>query len=497
MRPLEASSHEMAYPASRSEVSLNKVLRLVSIVLLFVERMLKVFKSYRDLENFEREVKEATQELGRNVIELGLEVLDEQLMRERDERFKEVAAKKRKMVTLFGDICFKRRLYRDERTGESVFLLDKALGLEERERLSPGVKAIGLKLATEMPFGRAARLMGEMGASVSVMTIWKEVKRAGERAAEEAQEMVNEVFEGCKVPEGEKTAERLCIEADGVVIPQQRSKKKRDEVKLIVAYEGKEGRRRHLVNRKSVAGRVDGERIWEEASAYLGETWDLSSIGEVHIGGDGAGWVKAGLNMFPKARYCLDRYHLRERLTEALACDSECYEAVCDGIARLDKSSVTEALQEAIKGTHGTRRKRMQDLRQYLLDNWGGIRELPEEERLGAIEGQVRHTIARRMKRIGARWTPGGTDRMARLLAARSNGELSRYLSKAPKGRPEIIRKAVDRIAARVESTYSGIDTEAWLNATLPALKGPFSSRPWVKFALRQIVHALPRMMSA
>ncbi|HHV79790.1 MAG TPA: hypothetical protein GXX40_09330 [Firmicutes bacterium] len=119
MRPLEATSREMAYPASRSEVSFNKVLRLVSIVLLFVERMLKVFKSYRDLENFEREVKEATQELGRNVIELGLEVLDEQLMRERVERFKEVAAKKRKMVTLFGDICFKRRLYRTRRQAKA------------------------------------------------------------------------------------------------------------------------------------------------------------------------------------------------------------------------------------------------------------------------------------------------------------------------------------------------------------------------------------------
>ncbi|HHV79792.1 MAG TPA: hypothetical protein GXX40_09340 [Firmicutes bacterium] len=55
-----------------------------------------------------------------------------------------------------------------------------------------------------------------------------------------------------------------------------------------MAYEGKEGRRRHLVNRKSVAGSVDAERIWEEASAYLGETWDLSSIGQVQIRGDGA-----------------------------------------------------------------------------------------------------------------------------------------------------------------------------------------------------------------
>ncbi|MDR9755535.1 MAG: hypothetical protein RJR35_02100 [Thermoanaerobacterales bacterium] len=29
------------------------------------------------------------------------------------------------------------------------------------------------------------------------------------------------------------------------------------------------------------------------------------------------------------------------------------------------------------------------------------------------------------MKRIGARWSPEGTDRMARLLAAKANNELS------------------------------------------------------------------------
>lgn len=53
-----------------------------------------------------------------------------------------------------------------------------------------------------------------------------------------------------------------------------------------------------------------------------------------------------------------------------------------------------------------------------------GIAQLPEEERLGTIEGQVRHTIARRMKRIGARWMLEGADRMSRLLAAKANGEL-------------------------------------------------------------------------
>lgn len=44
-----------------------------------------------------------------------------------------------------------------------------------------------------------------------------------------------------------------------------------------------------------------------------------------------------------------------KRLLRLLACDSECYEAV----------------------------------NRYLLDNWDGIRELPEEERQGTIQDQV------------------------------------------------------------------------------------------------------------
>ena len=44
--------------------------------------------------------------------------------------------------------------------------------------------------------------------------------------------------------------------------------------------------------------------------------------------------------------------------------------------------------------------KGLRILKKYLVDNWVGIAQLPEEERLGAIEGQVRHIIARRMKRI-------------------------------------------------------------------------------------------------
>jgi len=132
----------------------------------------------------------------------------------------------------------------------------------------------------------------------------------------------------------------------------------------------------------------------------------------------------------------------------------------------------------------GARKKRVRELKKYLLDNWSGIARLPEEERLGTIEGQVRHTIARRMKRIGARWTLEGANRMGRLLAAKANGELPRYVAK-PKSTLENLlpeQTFMEKVSACHQK-----DLEAWLRATMPALYGPFAGRPWIKYVLKEI----------
>jgi len=145
---------------------------------------------------------------------------------------------------------------------------------------------------------------------------------------------------------------------------------------------------------------------------------------------------------------------------------------------------VIEALDQAAAPLRGARKKRVKDLKKYLLDNWAGIAQLPEEERLGAIEGQVRHTIARRMKRIGARWSVEGADRMSRLLAARANDELHRYI-----GQSKSIVSQLLNFDTPVEKKFvcGKEDLESWVRASMPALRGPFAGRPWVKYVLKEI----------
>lgn len=176
------------------------------------------------------------------------------------------------------------------------------------------------------------------------MTVWSELQRAGDRAATEAAKLREAVFEYGAELSGSRKVKRLNIEADGVGIKLQRAEVSRGELKLIVGYEGKEGEPRRLKNRRAVAGLVDGEAIWEEASCYFGEVWALGEVEQVRIGGDGAEWIKEnGKAYFPQASFHLDLFHLRRRLTEALSFSAECYEAVADGIAALDREAVLVA----------------------------------------------------------------------------------------------------------------------------------------------------------
>ena len=461
------------------------VRHMVAAVLFLMKGIVGLFSDARDFGSLEEQVHRLVQEASRMVFVWVLEGIDEKLSRDRDKHALElVRLSRRTMDSSFGELTIKRRLYRDRRTGSYRFLLDEALGWEPRQRVTPRLGALALELGTEMPFRRAAKILGFLAPGVSAMTVWNQVQRAGEKAEREAKERREEVFAKGLVPQGSRQAEKLRLEGDGLMVRAQRSKQRYSEVKLVVAYEGKTaGRRRALENRKIVAGLAGGKEIWEEAAAYFGAVWDLSQVDTVRVGGDGAPWIREGAEMF-NGEYHLDPFHLRKRLTEALASDGEAYTAVSEAIGRLDRAETMGRLSLAAKRARGAARQRILKLKGYLAANWDGIKKLPEEDRLGAIEGQVRHTLSRRMKRIGARWTEQGADHMARLLAAKSNGELPRYLEPRPTAvaMHSITGGDLEPAKARPE------DVEAWLKADVPALTGPFAGTPWIKHVLREIV---------
>ncbi|MCF6096963.1 ISLre2 family transposase, partial [Thermovorax subterraneus] len=123
----------------------------------------------------------------------------------------------------------------------------------------------------------------------------------------------------------------------------------------------------------------------------------------------------------------------------------------------------------------------------YLKDNWEGIVNSPAAERLGTIEGQIQHNVARRMKRRGARWSESGADRMTRILAEKANGKLEEYAMRWPMKQKKI-KEIVTEIAQTEEKKKAKVeDIEKWLKVSLPILNGPHASKPWIKYVLKEL----------
>ncbi|AEM78241.1 UPF0236 family transposase-like protein [Thermoanaerobacter wiegelii] len=396
---------------------------IVGAILLFANGLIKIIKESKDFYELEEGIHELTQRISNQIFAWALEEIDTRLMKERDRNIWEVVGfRAKQVVSTFGEFIYRRRLYRNKQTGETKFLLDELLGWPSHSQITPRLREIAVKLSTEMPFRRAAEILSYLFPGISPMTIWKAVQELGEILKQDSEERRKEVFEYGEVPKGEKVTKRLYIEG----------------------------------------------------------------VEKVYIGGDGAEWPKEGLEYFPAAEYRLDPYHLNRQLTEALWYDEETYDKVREAIYQGDLQKTEGTLREAIKRAKGERKKKLTKLLKYLLDNWGGIVNSPGTERLGAIEGQIQHNIARRMKRLGCRWTIEGGDRMSRVLAEKANGELENYTMRWPLKQ----EKLKEVVQSKTGKDYKAEDIEKWLKVSLPILEGPFAGRPWIKYVLKEITRA-------
>ncbi len=471
---------------------MNIINDLAPVLLEIVEGVNRIIDEARSFEDLEASVRELIQTGTLKTMSACLTELDKRLYEGRDKaRYELLDMRKRTLVTCGGELVLKRRYYRDLNQNKNVFILDDTLGLEARKRISPGLQRKMLSLGVDMPFRQAAAVVETIAPGISPMRIWQEVQQAGARAAQEAALIRQEVYEDGVFIKGQRQVERLNIEADGVLVKVQKSRQKQVEIKLFVGYEGKaEGR---LTGRRSLAGIGSGHVMWEEASAKFCENWDLQHGSEVHIGGDGAAWIKEGLELYPGSQYHLDPFHLKKRLTESLRFSESSYKEINRCISDLDRGGLEPALKTALQNAKSQdQKKRLNELKTYLENNWNGLSRLPLEQRLGVIEGQVRHTIARRMKRIGGRWTIRGADHMARLLAARANDELHAYAEPGKNiNRGEVSRAR--QISSGSKKKHNVQDT--WLDVNLPVLNGPHSGRDWVKRILKKLVSSPAVMM--
>jgi hypothetical protein len=421
-----------------------------------------------------------------------LAALDEALYEERPGDWRVVGFRERTVVTRFGEVRIRRRLYRDKR-GKYHTMLDEYVGLKAHQAATPEMQAICSKMGSEMSFRTAAGVLVQWQAGLlSCSTCWRLLQRTGEAVVSGEAAAVEAVFgRGERVPEaGEREVERLYMEADGVYVRLQGQPQSHMEVRSAIAYEdweplssAREGYR--LRGKRVYCHANEQSPFWEGASIAWARRWDPSSVREVIIGGDGAGWIRAGREAFPGAIWQLDSFHLARACGRAFGAEMgrQLYEAL-----RAGRTTEAQAwLQHAPlrKGKQALRESRW--VNKIAQEGWGvdwraqlGV-DMEEGRGLGCMEGTQAHLLAARMKHKGRSWSPAGARHMAKVQELCANHELDGWCYRKTEN------DALQRHDTRRPRALRTDPTD-WLQASVPALHGPAENAPWVQ-RLRRTIH--------
>ena len=438
-----------------------------------------------DVGRWEEEIFKWTCSLAQELAKAILEGVDKELMKEKAPNLKVECLKEHRVTTVFGDIRIRRRLYQSS-NGEHRFLLDEKMGLDKGCHVSPKVKELATFISSHFPFQRSEEIVRAiLPSGISHTTIHRLVGKLTAPYIEVEEKEMEEVFDAGVIPESEgKIVPYLFVEADGTMIALQRERARKAEVKVGIAYEGWQevSNDRYKVTEKTAyTGIMDGDRFWEGFSLALAKKYDLSRIGKVIVGGDGASWVKEGAG-FLGGIYQLDKFHLKRAILRGLANDqlgAEVYQACITG--EIEKAD--GLLIEAQQRVDIDRADEIMKLRGYLMSNCYGLRDYRLEvggdnlRGLGAIEGNVDKLVANRMKKRGMSWTIEGAQRMARLISLREMGQIHYWITHGDKS--EDVKPPVKGSSNR--SITKRKDTGAWLKTEMPALCGPHQNRYWVK----------------
>lgn len=379
-------------------------------------------KLNREIKEFfnEKEVDVSTAEryFGSRIAEAVLELLrtyyekcDQELLEDKAWRREaglsvERHGDKREILTQLGRLEYKRTYYK-KASGGYEYPVDSIAGIAAYERVSSSVGQSLVEASCEMSYGKASEYV--TGGQVSRQTVMNKIRQAGPQ----------------QEPVEYRAVRELHIDADEDHVHLQTGRS--TIVPLISVYEGVEHQGRRSVCRNIFHISEYGKSpslLWENVCDELERRYDLSDT-RIYLHGDGASWIKEGLNYIPNCEFVLDRYHKNKAIKQALS-----------GIDRLAGSQyefqIRKALDEenldrllSIRDTlltrYPDREKTIRDNMDYLVNNFDAIAITKRDEASlngGCTEPHVSHVLSARLSSRPMGWSKKTLRRLVPILAA-------------------------------------------------------------------------------
>ena len=422
----------------------------------FINKLIEYFSGARDtltISQLEQDLPSLIQEAARNLISLYYEEVDAQLLADkagrRDAGYAvERRGEQRRVLTTIGELCFSRTYYA-HRGGEYAHLLDMAAGLEGYARVSEGVSVALAGAACEMSYAKSSEY--ETDGAVSRQTVMNQVRKCS-------------AVRPPGLPEKRRVAV-LHIDADEDHVTMCGGKK--SIVPLISVYEGvgRNGKRGVCTNVFHISeyGKSP-EDLWEQVLTEVESRYDLEGT-QVYLHGDGAAWIKQGLEWFPGAIYVLDKYHKNKAITAMIAGldkDTRKFydEQIRYALANKDSRFLFE-LSDNLISQHPNREATIRKASDYLANHIADVsicNEDPEANNGGCTEPHVSHVLSSRLSNRPLAWSAETLRKLAPMLANGGDVEPRRH---AAQPQERIIARATRAARKKIKKIQFAPDPDS------------------------------------
>ena len=430
-----------------------------------------------DIGDFVLKTKEMLDVVGTKLVKDALEVVDDSIRNSKERKegwYIERRSQEKTLSTVFGDVTYERTYYKKKSTGEYAYLSDERLGIEVHDRMDMSLKAAIVEKASDMSYEKAGKTFKSTISSTSVMNAIREMDKIDNC-------YLKSKTAGKKIPV-------LYVEADEDHVATQRSGGQ--IVKIAYVHEGRKELakgRYELVNpRYFTALQGTSEDFWLDVANYICEAYDTESISKIYLSGDGARWIKEGLNWIPKSVFVLDTFHLAKYVNKATAHAlytrnylwKYIWSNMKDDVKKLLKCNIDNAESEAKK-------KDVMEAKTYILNHWDAIQHIKNDDYHGcSAEGHVSHILSDRMSSRPMGWSIEGADEMARLrVFCKNGGKIYDYMKNEKKSavdRARIEKLDLKVIKNRKKSSYEKLDNliiltngkKTWESKLLRSIRG-------------------------
>ena len=286
----------------------------------------------------------------------------------------------RNLITLFGEVSFKRRYYHDNFKNENYYFADNVLNIKPYSRFDPFVCAKICEVSSHDSYAKAGRTVSELiGKRLKFNDNLDKIliNRATARSIVMNFDIPN--IEYCE----RETKKKLFVMLDEKWVHSQFNNNKDFMVKAVVIFEDIEQVYKHTQNTSKIRYKLLGKHVLasidndlkQQVDDYIFNTYNTDDIDEIVFMGDCASWIKAFPDSFKyhknmKITFSMDGFHFAQALqhictkkypqfidTLKLYCSlnlKDDFIKVCDSIIQLDPSRFDTIIEK----------------RDYILNNW-------------------------------------------------------------------------------------------------------------------------------